>query len=224
MKDRDRTATLRLTNRGDKSATYRISLSDVIYKNDGTIEHKKVTPAGFPSARPFVRFSPRQVRLTPGESQRVRILLKNSNNIPNGEYRIHAVLSKIPEINNGKAQIPAKNNIVSGSLGLSQAVAIPVIIQRGEVTSNAVISSAKRVGGSLHIMLSRSGSYSAYTNIEIFSVTGKRAALVKGIAVPVPNRQRLIKIKLNDGASHPPYRIVVKDHDSGKIFAEKTVQ
>ena len=82
MEDRTNTTTLRLSNSGDKAATFRVSLSDVIYKDDGSIQHLDAPPPGFPSARPFVRFSPSQVRLNPGESQNVRILLQSPQNIP----------------------------------------------------------------------------------------------------------------------------------------------
>lgn len=223
MTGHDRTATLRLTNRGDKTGGFRISLSDVIYQNDGTIKHTTTPPVGFPSARSFVRFSPRQVRLAPGETQQIRILLRSSRNIPNGELRIHAVLNSLPEINQEK-EVVSDKGAVKAELGLSQAVAIPIIIQRGEVISNAAIASAKRSGGNIDLVLSRSGEYSAYTNINVFSGDGKTVATVLGVAVPVPNRQRTIKVKLKDGAKSPPYRIVLKDHDSGKVFAEKVVQ
>lgn len=217
-------ATLRLTNRGSKVGTFRISLSDVIYNNDGSIKHTNTPPRGFPSARHFVRFSPSQVRLAPGETQRVRMMLRSPRSIPNGELRIHAVFTQLPEPGRFGAK---KNKVIRVNLALSQAVAIPIIIRRGNVSTTGGIGSLQRQKNTLTIRLVRSGAYSLYTTIEVYSRSKKnanRVALIRGVSVPVPNRQRLIKVKLKDNGQRGPYIVVVKDNNTGKVLAQKNVR
>lgn len=219
-------AMLRLSNRGNKPGTFRISLSDVIYKSDGTIKHTNSPPRGFPSARRFVRFSPSQVRLAPGESQRVRILLRSPQKLPNGELRIHAVLKQLPEAQ-PLAVKPKAKNAVKATISIAQAVALPIIIRRGKASVKGGIATLQRAGSTINVRLVRSGNQSLYTNIEVYSRAKRganRVALVRGVAVPVPNRQRLIKVKLKDGGKRGPYIVVVKDHDTGKVIAEKNIR
>jgi P pilus assembly chaperone PapD len=226
LEGHSRSATIRLTNRGDKPGTFRVSLSDVIYAADGSIKHTQSTPKGFPSARPFVRFSPSQVRLAPGETQRVRILLRSAQNIPQGELRIHAVLRQLPEATPIEKKA-TNEKVVKATLSITQATALPIIIRRGKVSISGGIASLQHIKDSLNVRLFRSGNYSLYTNIEVYSGTKSatnRVALVRGVAVPVPNRQRLIKIKLKGNGLKGPYIVVLKDHDTAKIIAEKRVQ
>lgn len=225
MEDRTRTTSLRLTNRGDKTGTFRISLSDVIYNVDGSVKHVKTPPAGFPSAKSFVRFSPRQVRLAPGETQRVRVLLKSSQ-LAAGEYRIHAVMQQIPEADSFEKSVNKDSKAVSGKIGMVQAVAIPIIVRRGETSVKGGITSANRTGGKLNVSLWRTGNRSIYANLEVYAGAineANKVTVVRGVAVPVPNTKRTIQITTKDQAKKPPYIIVVKDHDTGKIIDQKTV-
>jgi len=213
------TTTLRLSNSGDKPATFRVSLSDVIYADDGSVKHVAAPPPGFPSARPFVRFSPSQVRLNPGEAQNVRILLQSPQSIPDGEYRIHAVMAQQPE----PAPIDANPNgkTIKATIGLSQSVAIPIIVRRGEGSAQGGIASAQRAGNGVKVMLTRSGNFSLYTDIEVLSGS-TRVGYVRGVAVPVPNQRRSVDVEVSGG--RPPYTVVVKDNGSGEVIAQKNVQ
>ncbi len=225
MSGKDRSATLQLSNRGDKIGTYRISMSDVLYNTDGSVKHVSKAPPGYPSARPFIRFSPRQVRLAPGESQKIRILLKPSSVLSNREVRVHALLKQIPDAK--KPSVQGGNKTISGSVGIAQSIALPVIVRRGERNVQGGMAAISRGAGKLRAQLWRKGNHSIYSNFEIYSGAvnpSRQVALVKGVAVPVPNTQRFIEIKLKDQAKRPPYIVIMRDHDTGEIIDQKTVR
>ena len=219
-----RSALLSLTNTGGKAGTYRITLVDVLYQDDGSIKHANQAPAGYPSARSLVRISPSQVYLNPQESQSVRVLFDGKRASPNREYRIHVVMQLMPEPTGLTA--PANQaQKVSTSVSLNQGVAIPVIIRVGATEAKGDIASVKRTPKGLAVMLTRSGTRSLYTDIETYVgavVPANRVGLLKGVAVPVPNQRRLIQVGI-DKPSTRPYTVVVKDHDTGKVIAQRNV-
>jgi P pilus assembly chaperone PapD len=202
MEGRQRSARLTLTNASKKSASYRISFVDILYKDDGSVGEAKSVPAGFPTARHLLRFSPSQVRLAAGETQVVRILVKGRN-IPEGEYRVHAKLSKIPDVSEvtDPANSEAKKT-VSVSVSVSQAISLPIILRRGKVSSTGKIQSItlepKKKTTVLNIKLAREGNRSLYTDLVLRDPKGEKVTEVKGIAVPVPNKWRRYLFTLKD--------------------------
>jgi len=219
----ERATVLRLTNKGNKVGTFRISLVDLIYANDGSVKPAANVAKGFPTARPFVRFSPSQVRLRPGEAQNIRVLLKNSNSIPAGEHRVHVTMQEIPDISSSVTLKGKDKSIVATNHAIGQAVAIPLLVRRGTTSAMGAIQAASRTPKGVNLVLARSGNQSLYTNIEVYSGSIAQRNLIgslKGVAVPVPNRQRALSIKVNK-PSRQPYIVVVKDHDSGEILSQR---
>ena len=45
----------------------------------------------------YIRYSPRQVRLNPNEKQTIRLMMRRSNSMKEGEYRSHLMFSPIPD-------------------------------------------------------------------------------------------------------------------------------
>ena len=224
------TASLAVSNTGKRAEGYRIELVDVIYRDDGKVEHAQKTPPGHPSAKEFVRFSPSQIRLGPSETQTVRILLKPGQQLADGEYRVHAVLHQLPNVSGVKE--PAKPNTVAGVVGIEQAVAIPVIIRRGQTSATGTIAAMKIVDGKpgqLDLSLARDGNRSLYTNLLLKDKAGAVAAEVKGVAVPVPNKTRRFFFALNEKVSPAAvraggYTLEMVDHDTGAIIDKKPVR
>lgn len=218
MGDRERTVTLRLSNRGDETGVYRVDMSDVIYNDDGSISHARTVPPGFPSARPFIRFSPRQVRLAPGESQIVRVLARTPADLPSGEYRVHAVLRQLPNVGGNQ---PSSGAVVSGGVGISQGVALPILIQRGDTSARGGLRSAVRNGGTVDLTLWREGNRSLYVDLAAYrgAVSPEtRVGFVRGVAVPVPNLTRRYALGVDQGAIGTPLIIQMIDHYSGDVI------
>lgn len=218
---RERSATLTLTNKGAAPASFRVGLKDVIYAEDGSIELVDEPPAGYPSARNHIRFSPSQVRLEPGESQRIRILVR-TRDLPEGEYRVHAHLMKLPD-RATVAEDPTEG-VVRGAAAISQAVAIPIILRRGETSAAGGIGSASfsQDRKALNVLLERSGNQSLYVDLKLFRAAapeGDPVGLLRGVAVPVPLTSRLIEFPLGEPASPGEYSLEVVDSYDGQRIA-----
>jgi fimbrial chaperone protein len=221
-------AALTLTNTGKREEAYRVELVDMIYQDDGRVLPTAQPPAGYPTAKPFVRFSPSQVRLAPGESQTVRILVRPVQGIGDGEYRVHAVLRQLPNV--AAVKDPGKPGVVAGVIGVEQSVAIPVIVLRGMTKATGSIASLKVVEGKvgqIDLQLGRSGNRSLYTNLYLKDKSGAIAKEVKGVAVPVPNLQRHYVMAVDKISSSQlrggGYTLEMVDHDSGKVIDKRAV-
>ena len=222
-------AALTLTNKSDKAGSYRVELIDMIYRDDGSVVPAQITPPGYPSAKSLIRFSPSQIRLDAGETQTVRVLIKGADTLATGEYRVHAVLRQLPEVQSPKA--PRNPAVLAGVIGIESSVAIPVIIRRGTTNATGSIASAKIATGKtpgLDLQLSRNGNRSLYTTLLLKNVGGKIAAEIKGVAVPVPNAQRRflwpLDAKLAGALNGGGYTVEMVDHDTLAVIDTKTVR
>ncbi|KOR29108.1 hypothetical protein TI03_03140 [Achromatium sp. WMS1] len=195
---RQRSATITLRNTSKKIASYRINMIDFLYQDTGVVRAKQLPP-NYPSAKPFIRFSPRQVRLGPGESQTVRVLVRGPK-LPDGEYRVHAQLQQLPDVS--KVRNPIRNDTVAATLGISQAIALPIILRRGQTQAEGrigtiTIKSGKKANTTvLDLKLQRTGNQSLYTDLVLLAPDGTEVTQVKGIALPVPNAYRRYKLNL----------------------------
>ena len=91
FEDRTRTAQVTLVNKGSETATYRISFIRQNMTEDGKFVPAEKDESGLYSDT-MVRYSPRQITLSPGQSQVVRLMLRKPKNLPDGEYRSHMLL------------------------------------------------------------------------------------------------------------------------------------
>ena len=229
MDARAGTASLTMTNTGQRAESYRIELVDMIYRDDGKVVPSAKPPAGYPSAKNIVRFSPSQVRLEAGQAQTVRILLRTQERLPDGEYRVHAVLKQLPNVTTTK---PAEvKKAVAGVIGVEQGVAIPVIVRRGVTSGFGKIASIQIVdskSAALDLQLARTGNQSLYTNLLIKDQGGKLAEQIKGVALPVPNPTRRFFFPLRDVTSAKlragGYTLEMVDHDTGAVIDKKPVK
>ena len=231
IQDRQRTARLTLTNSGSKTASYRIEMVDILYQDNGRVREAKKLPKNYPTARSILRFSPRQVRLRPGESQTVRLLVRHTRGLADGEYRVHAKLRKLPDVS--KIETPTRNDgKISGTVGVNQSVAIAVIVRRGKTHAEGYIQSMelqtkKGSPTTLDLRLGRTGNRSLYTDLVLRNAKGKLIQQVKGIAIPVPNAWRryffrlpnLTRRKIASGK----YYLELLDRDTGKLLDKKRV-
>ncbi len=228
IEGRDRSASLALTNRGEKTSTFRVELVDLIYQPDGGTEEVADTPPGYPSAKPHVRFSPRQVRLAPGETQNVRILVRGLKSSDVGEYRVHARLAALPDVSGVQASA-AIEGAVAGVVGVAQAVAIPIIVRRGDVSATGRIASVRRSadGRTLDMVLARSGNRSLYTDLVARAPDGSEAARIKGIALPVPNAERRFFFRSSQIPTSTllsgGYTMELVDRDTGEVLDRKAI-
>jgi len=225
MDGRSRTAALSLRNTGQKSAAYRISLVDVIYENNGKVTLSSKPPVNFPTARGMVRFSPRQVRLAPGESQRIRILARTPKDFE-GEVRVHTQMTQLPDVTS-KSISSVASGAVAGALGISQSIAIPIIIRRGQPRIAVKLLEARLVGRKgLKIVVGREGNRSAYVDFIVMSAGASPVAQVRGVAIPVPNDKRIYTMLLDNETKRRVNGATLKivDRTTGRVLDEGVIR
>lgn len=200
---KDRSGRVIISNPSDETARYKVTLVDKRMTIDGKIENVETLQENEKSANNLIRFSPKRFTLAPNQSRTIRIKVKNSNELPDGEYRSHLRVellpeSKLPENNTENVQIQIKVNY---------GVAIPLIVRKGDLNYSVAVDDLKLnqtncKSPKLNIKLSREGTKSSHGDITIFHIdkdnNSKLIKHLKGIAMFYPNNKRKIKINLNN--------------------------
>ena len=213
LDNRNRTTELILSNRGDATDTYRIRLIRMEMTADGGLREATAPVTGVDPAE-LVRYAPHQITLEPGQTQVLRVMLRKPADLPDGEYRVHMLFQAIPpELAGTAAPSKDKGKGVSIKLVPIMGLAIPVIVQQGEITAKAGLADLHlgtekdQAFASFH--LTRSGNASVYGNLEAtFQPKGGKAVLVgemNGVAVYPPLDARNVKLALE-----PPKGVALK--------------
>lgn len=202
LDNRNRTAELILSNRGDAADTYRIRLIHMEMTADGGLKEGQAPATGVDSAS-LVRYAPHQITLEPGQTQVLRVMLRKPADLPDGEYRVHMLFQAIPPELSGAAA-PSKGKGLSIKLVPIMGLAIPVIVRQGELTAKAGLADLKvdpdkaKVFAAFH--LTRQGNASVYGNLSaVFQPkSGKAITLgeMNGVAVYPPLDARNIRMPL----------------------------
>lgn len=237
---RKRAGEINLVNRGSKEATYRISFKNMTMKEDGSYEDIQAPVNGEKFADDMLRFSPRQVTLQPGEVQKVRLMVRKPANLPPGEYRSHMLFRGLPPEDIGEdVEATLNEGEVRVKLIPVFGVSIPVIIQQGNLSSEAeithtAIEEIPDIGGKqLALHLKRHGDASIYGDIIVnYRADGDSTeyvvAQLRGISILAPYEKRQVYIplqspkgvSLSKGVLDITYREKVTD--GGKLIASST--
>ena len=207
FEDSKRSQTINLSNTGNDTVRYLVSVVQSRMKEAGGFETIVVPDSGQFFAVDFFRFYPRNVVLGPKESQSVKIQLTNTGKLDTGEYRSHLYFRAEPDKNPlGEAEVKKDSGSISVNLVAVFGISIPVIIRKGESTSQVTISAVsveikKDAPAALHIIFNRTGNMSVYGDITVdhISPEGKitRVAIANGMAIYTPNTKRQFNLKLD---------------------------
>lgn len=219
---RTRSAELTVVNQGRHTRTYRISLKTMRMTHEGILIDAQGDP-DIPTAHTFVRYSPRQVVLRPGDVQKVRVLVRLSPETPPGEYRSHLHFQALPEPDD-----PASRSL-SGApalrLRMIGAVTIPLIVRHDVAPAQAALHAPRlirREGGSvLRVELARSGERSTYGDVEVLYRAWEDSVptvvgLVRGVAIYTELRRRKLEIVLD-----PPPGVTLSTGTLQIVFRER---
>jgi P pilus assembly chaperone PapD len=111
---RTRSGTFKILNRDPVHVDYRISFAPLLEKDNGG------------DAKDWVRFSPRRVRLGPGEHQTVRVVARKPSDLDPGEYTARILIQAIPPARRKSDEPTDKIKI---NLDIVYGISIPIIIK-----------------------------------------------------------------------------------------------
>ena len=176
-----------LNNIGDTPATYRISLELKRMQPDGTLID--VTPdAASPTeaeAQKMIMYAPRRIELPPNQPQAIRISIRPSADLPDGEYRAHMLFRAIPPA-------PTPGEVEAGGLSFElipiYGITIPIIVRHGELTAGATLTDMRVIttedGPALHVDMQRSGNRSIFGELRVTKAgVAEPIVKVRGIAI-----------------------------------------
>jgi len=178
-----------LNNVGAEESTYRISLVLRRMEPNGKLVSVERDEANEEEngALGVIRYAPRRVTLPPNQPQAIRLGLRGTESLGDGEYRAHMLFRAIPKT-------PAATGAVEESTGLKirlipvYGVTIPVIIRKGKLQATAAITNPQLASGPrgriLTFDIAREGNKSVYGEIRVTRQGESKPAMVaKGIAV-----------------------------------------
>ncbi|MDQ7074792.1 MAG: hypothetical protein Q9O24_06470 [Gammaproteobacteria bacterium] len=224
---------LNLTNNGNKTTKYRIQLVDFIHDKKGNLQAIPTTklPPNYHSAKKIVRYSPRQITIRPGESQAIRLLVRRSRNLAEGEYRSFIYFQALPDkqktANNIQTLTQSDTDSVHITPIVLQSLALPIVVQQGKLSANAQIKTLTLIredpkNPSIKLHLSRSGNRSLYGEVEI-KQGDKTVGLAKGLTLYNPYKERTFNVPLDADKLQSGEILTVTyrglDRDAGTTFA-----
>jgi len=198
-----------LNNVGTEESTYRISLvlrrmsenGKLVDVADEEVNDKEE------AVRSIIRYAPRRVTLPPNQPQAIRLAIRGTEALEDGEYRAHMLFRAIPKT---RAVTEAK----SAEQGLKielipvYGVTIPIIIRKGQLQAIAAVSNPKlldEAGGKvLALDLSRQGDKSVYGEIRVTKAGLDDPVLrAQGIAVypEIESRKVLLPLRPEQAAA-----------------------
>lgn len=239
-----RAAKLELINNGQETATYRISLVNRRMSETGEFSAVDTPLLGEQFADGMLYYSPRQVVLTPGTGQTIRIMLRKPADLPAGEYRSHLQFDLVPEARGASSLDAQGDKPAAGEVGVQMkaliGVSIPVIVRHGETEARVAMTGLDLLKPAadqptlLAVVLQRSGNRSVYGDLAAtFTPRGgveQEVGKAGGVAVYTPNPLRRVKLALQPPAglalAQGTLRLTFRERPEagGKLLAEAVIE
>jgi P pilus assembly chaperone PapD len=172
--ERDRSHEIVLINPSNTMRTYRIEWSEKKQLSSGgyrDLTAEELTRSN--KASNIVRFSPRQVRLQPGERQVVKLVARRPANMTSGEYRSHLMFTALPS---AEETVPGPVDGIQMKLNLLISYSIPVMVNTGYQDPTVSITSLeitpatknKQTKAKIILRLKKTVGFSAYGNLKAY--------------------------------------------------------
>jgi P pilus assembly chaperone PapD len=140
---RTRSAKVSLSNRGSESAVFRISFVEMMMTEGGQLVRVKDPTQAEMVASSMIRYAPRQIEIKPGDTQVIRLSVRRSSDLADGEYRSHLYFRAVPPESSGRS-VTEDTGGESGGLQIELipifGVSIPIIVRSGELSASAGVA------------------------------------------------------------------------------------
>ena len=234
-----RAAQVELINDSAEAATYRISVVNRRMSETGDFLNVTEAGPGEQFADAMLTWSPRQITLQPGTAQVVRLMVRKTDELPEGEYRSHLHFEKLAQAADPASTMalasadPSRIGVVLKTL---VGASIPVIVRHGATQATVALSQlalAPHEAGKSRVLafaIERAGNSSVYGDVSV-SFTPRGAAELQlakasGVAVYTPNalRRAALVLELPPGVAlaNGQLRLVYRERPEtgGKLLAE----
>lgn len=216
FEQRDRSAQVTIVNQGDQATNFRISfIRQNMTENGEFLPVGESEPGRF--SDPMIRFSPRQVNLSPGQSQVIRLALRRPANLADGEYRSHMLFQALPNPESSNVENltqPTQEGITIELVPII-GVSIPVIVRQGELGSKVTLTDPKLIysgqgsdKAEMQININRQGSGSTYGDLRVtYTPEGGSPTVIgqaNSVAVYANMATRRFRLPLNLPAGFDP--------------------
>ena len=168
--NRERVKNLNVVNSGEITRAYRLSFIDQRAKEAGG--YIKLTDDSFTSsAKDFLRVSPKQVVLKPGESQVIKVVARRPSNLANGEYRSHLFVEALA--NPMSIEDLEATDGISMHLNVQLSYSFPIIVRKGPANVDIGIDTIttnrlENGNGQIHLQLSKKSPISGYGKLKAY--------------------------------------------------------
>lgn len=221
LSDKQRSAQISVRHKGTLPMKYRISTVFYRMSPNGAMDAVAQTTATDLDASNYFKYSPKQVTLEPNVEQVVRVMLRAPADLPDGEYRCHLHFEGMDEIEK-RNDAEAGGNQAQMFLKARMAVAIPIIISKGEIKTEASLSDLKFFRGPqgeqlFSVQMQKKGNGFLYGDFEILKVNDKgeeqSVFIVNGVSSYID--KRVVSFPVGKDALVPgKYKILFKQHVS----------
>lgn len=176
------------------------------------------------SAKPWVRFSPKNFTVEGLEPQSIRFTLRRKANSEPAEYRSYLRID-CDKIKSENATSKSGTNTAKLTIQPKLIQQIPIIARTGRLNASIAFSNMKVIAGALHIDLERQGDRSIYGKLELINKkTDEVITFKKNISLYTETTNKQIKLPT---AGIPNDQLLVRFTESetygGNLVIEKSV-
>ncbi|MDP4488612.1 MULTISPECIES: fimbrial biogenesis chaperone [Pseudoalteromonas] len=224
FEERQRIERVTIINNGDVTKSYRLEFQEKLALKEGgyaNFAEQKINPM---AASHFIRISPRQVTLGPGERQVIKLAVRRKANMEQGEYRSHLLFRELPN-NKGKLQEGINIDVL-------MSYSIPVMLRVGDANpqvqlEDVIVSNAKNGRQAITVLLNRTGKYSSFGELSAYwqgknDVKPVRIGVLNKFAVYPELNQRSVEFSIDPAIKLGPSGKVLIKYVGDEEYTDRT--
>ncbi|PCK33280.1 fimbria/pilus periplasmic chaperone [Pseudoalteromonas piscicida] len=224
FEERQRIERVTIINNGEETKSYRLEFQEKLALREGGYANFAQPEINPMAASSFIRVSPRQITLGPGERQVIKLAVRRKSNMTQGEYRSHLLFRELPD---EQGELQAGINI-----DVLMSYSIPVILRVGnpqpQIGLEAVNWHELKDGRqSFEVILSRSGKYSSFGVLSAYwqgqhDAQPQQIGVLNKFAIYPELNQRTVNFLVDKAIElKPPGKVVVK-YEGEEEFTNRT--
>jgi hypothetical protein len=166
--------TLQVCNPTDQTRSYTLYTVDKIMKDGGGLEDVPLSVNHPTSLKKQLRIFPKRITLAPNECQEVQLQLKNTSQLPDGEFRSFLFFLPLIRTQTNELDSTVKSRGTTPNIIMRVGAAIPIFYRKNSRLDKAFIDKVALKKDSigkhtLSLQLNREGTQSTYGVVEVKS-------------------------------------------------------